>query len=143
VLEKVSGDTLDIELEIAPGAASEVGLLLRRGSNEETVIGYEARTRNVFVDRTRSGRADFDKRFAGRHEVPVPTAPGGSLALRILVDRSSVEVFADSGMAVITDRIYPSARSRGAALYARGGAAQLLDLKAWRMRSAWQSSGSK
>jgi sucrose-6-phosphate hydrolase SacC (GH32 family) len=35
------------------------------------------------------------------------------LALRVLRDRSSVEVFAQDGRAVLTDRIHPAAASVG------------------------------
>jgi fructan beta-fructosidase len=141
-LGKVSSDTLDLEATFVSGKATEVGLLVRRGDAEETAIGYDSRAKTVFVDRTRSGRADFDKRFSGRHSAPVQAGLDGSVTLRVVVDRSSVEVFAGNGATVITDRIYPSADSRGTALFARGGAARLLELKAWRLRSAWRPQGS-
>jgi fructan beta-fructosidase len=136
-IEQVEGDTLDIEVTFEPGKAREIGLLVRRGAGEETAIGYDAQKKAIFVDRTRSGRVDFDPRFAGRHLAPIALDGQGRLSLRILVDRSSVEVFGDGGVAVITDRIYPSPQSRGVALFARGGAGRLVELKAWRLRSAW------
>jgi sucrose-6-phosphate hydrolase SacC (GH32 family) len=140
-LEKVSGDTLDLEVTLAPGEAREVGVIVRKGANEETVIGYDAHAKTIFIDRTRSGRADFDKRFPGRHAAEVRPVSDGSVSMRILVDRSSVEVFADGGATIITDRIYPSLDSRGTALFARGGAGRLIDLKAWRLRSTWRRPG--
>ena len=139
-LERVEGDALDLEVVLEPAAAREIGVLVRRGPGEETAIGYDAQKQAIYVDRTRSGRIDFDKRFAGRHLAPAALDAQGRLTLRIIVDRSSVEVFGDGGVAVITDRVYPSPQSRGIALFARGGAGRLVELKAWRLRSTWTST---
>jgi len=45
----------------------------------------------------------------------------GKLRLRILVDRSSVEVFTSDGRVAITDLVYPDLSSDGIATYAVGG----------------------
>lgn len=57
--------------------------------------------------------AAFHKAFSGVHTAPI-NARG---KLYILVDRSSVEVFAAGGEAVISDRIFPSPTSLGLELY--------------------------
>ena len=67
------------------------------------------------------------------HEAPLPLAAGETLRLRILLDRSSVEVFAQAGRVVLTDRVYPDAASVGVALEARGGRARLIGLRSWRL----------
>jgi len=63
------------------------------------------------------------------HEAPLPLAAGETLRLRVLLDRSSVEVFAQDGRAVLTDRICPDAASVGVAFEARGGGAGLVGLR--------------
>ena len=50
------------------------------------------------------------------------------------VDATSVEVFADDGLVVFTDQIFPSPTSRGVSLFATGGAARLRSLEAWELR---------
>jgi len=62
----------------------------------------------------------------------------GKVRLRVLVDWSSVEVFADEGQTVITDQIFPSASSDGVALFADGGTARVDSLKIRRLRSSWR-----
>ena len=52
--------------------------------------------------------------------------------LRVLVDRSSVEVFAQDGRVVLTDRVFPDPASLGTALEA-DGPARLVKLDAWRL----------
>jgi fructan beta-fructosidase len=129
-VEGVAGDGLDIVTELAPGAASSFGLKVRKGKGEETVVGYDTRAGEVFVDRRRSGNVAVHADFPGRHVAPLPL-DGGTLKLRVLVDRSSVEVFAGDGRAVITDRIYPGPASRGVEVWSEGGSARLLALDAW------------
>jgi len=130
-----TGDALEIEAELRPGTAKAFGLAVRVGGGEETLVGYEAASARLFVDRMRSGRSDFYRAFAGRHSGPL--APeNGVIRLRILVDRSSVEVFGGDGRAVISDRIFPRADSRGVALFAEGGTAELAALRAWPLVTA-------
>ena len=64
-------------------------------------------------------------------------ARNGRIHLRILVDWSSVEVFADQGQTVITDQIFPSATSDGLQLFADGGRATVDSLKVTPLRSSW------
>jgi sucrose-6-phosphate hydrolase SacC (GH32 family) len=70
------------------------------------------------------------------HEALLVLAAGETLRLRVLLDRSSVEVFAQDGRVVLTDRVYPDAASVGVALEARGGRGRLVGLRAWRLAPA-------
>ena len=59
------------------------------------------------------------------------------MRLRVLLDRSSVEVFANDRSA-ITARIHPNYReSTGIDVFAEDGAVPLTALEAWPLRSAW------
>ncbi len=130
VLDALRGDSLDLELEIDPGTSSEVALLLRRSADgrQETRVAYDRARGTLAIDRERAGAGD-----GGVHEAPLPLAAGETLRLRVLLDRSSVEVFAQDGRVVLTDRVYPDAASVGTALEARGGRARLAALRSWRL----------
>ena len=136
----VSGDVLEIEVELRPGTAGVLGLAVRVGEGEETLVGYDATGARLFVDRTRSGRSDFHPAFAGRHAGPV-AAQSGLVRMRVLVDRSSVEVFGGDGRTVVSDRIYPRPDSRGVALFAEGGTAMLVSFRAWPLEAAVRRDG--
>ena len=52
----------------------------------------------------------------------------------MLIDATSVEVFADDGQVVLTDQIFPAGTSRGVSLFAIGSPARLRFLDAWELR---------
>ena len=131
----IEGDALDVEVELRVGTATTAGLAVRVGEGEETLVGYDTAERRLFVDRTRSGRSDFHPAFAARHSGPL-ALEDGLLRLRVLVDRSSVEAFGGDGRTVISDRVFPRPTSRGTALFAEGGAAELVSLRAWPLARA-------
>jgi fructan beta-fructosidase len=134
--EGVSGRTLEIRAEFAPGDAETVGLAVREGAGERTVVGYDAAADSVFVNRRDAGADDFHEAFPARDGAPL--APrNGRVALHVFVDHSSVEVFANDGARVLTHRIFPAPESDGVSLVAEGGTARLVGLDAWSLRSIW------
>ena len=133
----VCGTTLEISARIRIDAADEVAVEVRRGAGETTVIAYDATKQELSIDRRRSGNVAFHPAFAGKHAAPLAIT-GGRLELRIFVDASSVEVFADDGLVAITDRIFPAPASDGVSAWAKGGAATIERLDAWTLRSIWR-----
>ena len=131
VLEGVAGDSCELGLEIEPGAAQGCGLKVRAspGGEEETLLYYDAAKQELVFDSTRSGRD-------GRKVVeraPFSLKPGKPLKLRVFVDKSVVEIFANDRQA-IGRRVYPvRSDSLGVSLFARGGAARFKTVRAWEM----------
>lgn len=134
----IVGTALEIVAEFEAGTAAELGLKVRTGQQEETVIGIDPRAGQLFVDRTRSGEVGFHPAFSGRHTAPLPIE-NGRVRLHVFVDWSSVEVFAGHGEVVITDQIFPAPQSDGVAMYARSGTARLVSLDAWALDSIWRT----
>lgn len=133
----ISGRSLELVAEFAPEEAETVGLLIREGTNEHTVVGYDAASDSVFVDRRNSGSVNFHEGFASRDAAPLSPQDDGLVTLHVFVDRSSVEVFANDGARTLTHRIFPSPESDGVSLVAEGGTARLARLDAWSLRSIW------
>jgi beta-fructofuranosidase len=64
------------------------------------------------------------------------------LRLRVFLDRSVLEVFANERVC-IGERIYPSRPdSLGLALFAEGGSAELRGLDVWEMGTIWGEADS-
>jgi levanase len=131
------GQALDIQATFDSGSADRFGLKVFVGGGEETVIGYDTAAQEVYVDRRQSGDVSFHPQFASVSHAPLRLPQSGKLKLRVLVDHSSVEVFADQGQRVLTDQVFPSASSDGVQLFAEGGPATVDTLKMWQMESIW------
>ena len=99
------GEIYELEAEMGPGPSDNIGFRLRKGKDAETLVGFDAARSEVYVDRTHSGEVSFSKDFPGRHSARIEG--NRSIKLRVFVDRSSVEVFANDGERVLSDRIYP------------------------------------
>jgi len=122
----------EIKVEFALGTAREFGIKICTDNAEETVIGYDAQTQELFVDRRRSGDSAFSVKFAGVHRAPLP-AEQGKIRMHIFVDSCSVEVFGNDGYTVISDLIFPHAQSARLESYALGGDVRLNKLEIWRL----------
>ena len=136
------GATADIDAVLTPGTAKTFGLAVRAGNGQQTLIGYDTTAGQLTVDRTKSGDVGFDPSFANSVQTAPLKLENGRLKLHILVDWSSVEVFAEDGEALITDQIFPSPSSTGIAAYSTGGSATLVSLTVHGMASAWTRSAA-
>jgi fructan beta-fructosidase len=135
-MANVRGDTIEIEAELASRDAKEIGFRLRKGGNEETLLGFTPETNEVFVDRTHSGQVAFAPEFPGRHKAIVWRS--SRVKLHVFLDRSSVEAFVNDGEVVLTERIYPSPGSDGIELYSDAGKGRVLSLTVWKLDSVWR-----
>ena len=147
-VEGIGGDCLELAVEIDPLNAREVGLKVRRspGGEEETAISYDAEAavlrvevggssldREIRYTRYRRQQPHLSEReqYVTAQEGPFELAPVERLTLRIFLDRSILEVFANRRQCV-TQRIYPTRTdSTGISLFTRGGTARFLSLQAW------------
>ena len=133
---RATGETFEIEAELQPGQAEEIGFRLRKGKDAETLVGFDAAQGEVFVDRMRSGDVSFSRDFPGRFAAELEKR--GQVSLHIFVDRSSVEVFVNDGERVLSDRIYPPPGSAGIEVYAKGGGGKIVSLTMWELDSIWK-----
>jgi beta-fructofuranosidase len=153
-VKEIRGDSLEIALEMAPEQARECGIKVRSSPDgaEQTAIVYDAKAKLLKIELAKStldpaikypylpfGGAFVpkDSPEAGRtvdHQAgPLDLPPGEPLKLRIFVDRSVLEVFANNRQCLV-QRIYPTRRdSVNVALLARGGTARVISLTAWNL----------
>lgn len=123
----VAAEAARIDLELEPGPAASVGVMLRSGGGAATVIRYDASEGLLKLDRRRSGHVDFHQSFPSVETVAVPLQDG-RLRLQVFLDRCSVEVFAQDGVATMTDLVFPAEAGTGMALFAEGEGARLVAL---------------
>ena len=73
---------------------------------EYIVIGFEQNENRFYIDRTRSGKTDFHKEFAQK-SVAGRISTANKINLTMLLDRTSVELFADDGLSVMSSISFP------------------------------------
>ncbi len=135
VLPDVQGDSLEILAEFEPSDAARFGIQVRRSPDgaEQTEIVCDLLERRLAVNRERSSLDPTAHRDA--FAAPLEPTADGRLTLRLFLDRSVVEVFAND-QACLTSRIYPTrADSLGLGLFARDGRVKLRSLDIWEMRA--------
>ncbi len=115
-LESLRGELFDIRLQVEPGSAREIGLDIRG-----TPIRFDVQQRRL---------------SCLGHVVAIELADG-CLPLRILVDRSSIEVFSGDGRANLAFCFLPPRDNRALVLFAAGGPANVRLLDVWRLDSVW------
>jgi fructan beta-fructosidase len=115
-LQGISGRELDITLTIVPNKTGKSGINVLSGKKEFTQIGYDANSGEIFLNRGTSSLSIAVVELLGTQKVFVGKQK--EITLRILVDRSSVEVFGRNGEYVITDVVFPdSKKSDGISLF--------------------------
>ncbi len=117
--------TCEIEWEGGPGrSVGDIGFEVCRsgGGTRLVAAGVDLPRRQAYLDRTATVNPT-----RGRTHAPLdPQA--GRVAVRLLVDRTSVELFIDGGRSVQSHRVFPLAGDDGIRLYARGAIAVFRDL---------------
>lgn len=74
---------------------------LSNTKGDTLTIGFDKSTDQYYIDRSGSGVTGFNKAFAGKHTAPRFSACP-QINLKLIVDRASVEFFADNGLSVMT-----------------------------------------
>ena len=62
----------------------------------------------------------------------------GKIALQVLVDRGSIEVFANNGRVAISHGVIPQAEDRSFKASVKGHSARISALDVYELRSAWK-----
>lgn len=157
-LDDIRGDCIEMAIEIEPRSAVEFGVKVRCSPDgkEQTVVGYDAETARLKID---VGRSTLDESIQYLHfrdtnagkrrlgamperertctvqKAPFELRSGENLELRIFLDRSVIEVFANRRQCV-THRIYPvRGDSLGVRLFTASGGVNVKSVEAWDM--AW------
>ncbi|MEY4761700.1 MAG: hypothetical protein RLZZ200_1556 [Pseudomonadota bacterium] len=111
----------DIELDIdLPQAESHFAIELANADGESFRIGLDADGR-WFADRRKAGDDAWAPGFAALH-IARRKFEGPSVHIRLLLDRTSAELFADEGLTTMTDSYFPRAGFTRATLHLEKGA---------------------
>jgi sucrose-6-phosphate hydrolase SacC (GH32 family) len=131
-LETIRGNSLELRLAFGTSSARQFGVKVccSPGGEEQTLVYYDAADQRLKVDTTRSSLLEGPRTVEA---APFTLAEGEPLELRVFVDKSVLEVFAN-GRQAVTRRMYPSrADSRGVRLFSTGASSTVTALEAWEL----------
>ena len=133
-LDVVAPRTCDLEITMAADfTAKQVGLrVLTSPDGEETTrVYYDAVEKKLCMDARKSGAKG--QRSLALEQAPFELKDGEELTLRILIDKSVVEIYANERQA-IARRVFPTREdSVEIILEAQGGSATFPSVKSWEM----------
>ncbi|KAF3021722.1 hypothetical protein E8E15_005074 [Penicillium rubens] len=118
--------------------ASTFAIAVRASSDfkQETLIGYNFTSKEMFVDRQHSGDVSFDKTFASLYHAPLSASADKRINLQVFVDWSSVEVLGGQGEVSLTAQIFPEESATEAQLVSTDGATHDVRLQITGMSSS-------
>jgi fructan beta-fructosidase len=93
-------------LKITSDRIEDFSITFSNELGQKLLIGFEKETNSYFIDRTHSGKVDFEKSFAARHTAP-RFASQQNFDLTLIIDNASVELFTDNGLTVMTEIFFP------------------------------------
>ena len=123
------GEAYDLELMLTLDTAKSFNINVLQSDSERTILRYDVARQELTLDRTKSGNVAFNPLFASTLETAKVPLEKGRLQLRVLVDKSVVEVFAQGGKTTITDLVFPRQHAGRISLMAEGGSVQINGLR--------------
>ena len=85
---------------------NDFAIVLANKAGDELVVGYDKKSNEYYIDRTKSGKTDFELGFAKVHRAHRLSTNKNSNFI-LFADVASMELFADDGLTVMTDIFFP------------------------------------
>ena len=124
-------ELMELEVTFSPNSALQFGIKVGVSADgrEETVIYYDKMDKKLKFD-TREAGLSFGRKIV--EEAPFELKGGEPLVLRIFIDKSIIEVFANDRQA-IGRTVYPTLGGHGISFFSQGGDISIKSLKVWEL----------
>ncbi len=140
-LDGFEGDTYEIVAHFKPEAATKkVGFKVRKGENEETIVGYDFAANKLYIDRSNSGII-LSNKFKEVCSQDMKTNEDGSIDLHIYVDKASLEAFSGDYTVCGAAQLFANPYSLGAEVFTEGSSADA-DITIYKLDSIWDKEVS-
>ena len=107
ISERIGKITFPCRIKLDMATKSSFSLVLSNDSGEKLVIGFDKTQQQYFIDRAQSGKTNFANDFAARYMAP-RLVNDNTMDIDLMIDNSSVELFADKGLTVMTSIFFPT-----------------------------------
>lgn len=125
----------ELELKFAAGTEQVFGIRLYSDEHHWTEIGFDHEHHQFYMDRARSGEIIADG--FGSHTT-APLAADRPSDLTLVVDRSSIEAFAQGGTIAMTNLTFPTSDRNRVELFSKTGKPIAVRAFAWKLQSVWK-----
>ena len=105
--KKTGAVKLPCRINVSLEMTNDFSFSMANNLGEEVVIGFDKESNQFFIDRSKSGKTDFEKGFGARHTAP-RFSTNAKMNISLVIDVASVELFADDGLTVMTDIFFPN-----------------------------------
>jgi fructan beta-fructosidase len=109
---------------------------LNNSAGDQLRVGYDQASKRYFIDRTHSGSNDFNPEFGKAVHYAPRLSKDPISKIIMVVDQSSVELFADNGLSVMTSVFFPHKRLNRLTLSTDGG--MIKDIQVRKLKSIWK-----
>ena len=107
ISSKTGKVNLPCRINLVTDKIDDFSFVISNDMGEEIQVGYDKEQNQYFIDRTKSGKKDFHNEFAARQVAPRFTS-NAKMNMTLVVDVSSIELFADDGLSVMTAVFFPN-----------------------------------
>ena len=123
----------ELKLQFDPSVASVFGIKLFSDEHHWTEIAFDINAKQFYIDRTHAGE-EVSPGFPAKTTAPLVTTRPYDLTL--IVDRSSIEAFAQDGTIAMTNLIFPSSSITTIQPIPKAQAIKGTS-QAWQLKSIW------
>lgn len=118
--------------------SQKYGIKLKNSKGEYICIGYDNVEKFFYIDRTNASGEMTSKAFKTKHSVQYKV-DNVQVHWRLIVDKNSVELFADNYYLVMTDAFYPTEDFDEIALFSDLGSINLKSATITQLNSIWKN----
>ena len=104
---KTGSLTGPVRIELKSDKLDDFSVKFTNPQGEKLVVGFNKTMNNYFIYRSNSGKVDFNKSFAAKHTAP-RLSSDNKADITLIVDKASIELFADNGLSVMTCVFFPN-----------------------------------
>lgn len=101
------GNIYPCKLNVRVNQLKDFSIVLSNDLEEKIIIGFDKNKNEFYIDRTKAGKTNFEKGFAAKHTVP-RFITSDKTDISIIIDESSIELFADEGLSNMTSIYFPT-----------------------------------
>ena len=128
---------IELTVDLVKSTSTHFGLHLENPAGDVYTLGLNGT--QLYSNRTNAGKTDFEDRFAKKeHSFDIADQLGNeTVKMEVFIDRSSIEIFVDDGVAVMTDLVFPNGDFDQVYLFSEDGDLKIEGFKSTELKGIW------